>query len=95
MSKRLRGYNWDGTTFGMDVDGKRAAAVLKKAEYRDVPSRYSSATRKRLCIPWNQVASLMGDAAWLVTERRAFEYVQFDDDDYKYTVLYPEKEVKV
>lgn len=28
----LRGFHKDGTTFGMDVDGKRAAAVMRKSE---------------------------------------------------------------
>lgn len=92
MSRHLRGYEYDGTTFGMDVDSRRATIIEKKAQYLTLVRPGYAFPAKRLCIPWNQVASLMGEAAWLVTEKHSFEYVQFDDS-YRYSVIYPETEV--
>lgn len=86
--KRLHAVTRDGTTFGMEVDGVHARRVINKAEYKEV--RRSFSTTMRLCIPANQIASLMGEAAWLVTEKQDFVSVSFDDDPYQYTVIYPE-----
>ena len=88
MSKHLRGFYKDGTTFGMEVDGVRASKVEKKAEYKTHINQYGYKVGT-LCIKAPFVASLMGEAAWLITERQDFTHVQFDDSA-KYRVIYPE-----
>ena len=87
--KRLHAVTRSGTTFGMEVDGVRARRVINKAECREVRTPFGSVHR-RLCIKANQIASLMGEAAWLVTEKQDFVTVSFDEDPYQYTVIYPE-----
>lgn len=86
MSKHLRGYCKDGTTFGMEVDGVRASKVVKKAEYMSHINQYGHKVGT-LCIKAPLIASLMGEAAWLITERQDFTHVQFDDGA-KYKVIY-------
>lgn len=88
MSKHLRGFCKDGTTFGMDVDGKRAAAVMRKSE-RITMMNSIGHKRTESCLRSALIASLMGEAAWLITERQDFTHVQFDDS-VKYRVIYPE-----
>lgn len=89
MSKHLRGWARNGYTFGMDVDGKRAAAVMKKAEYITHINAYGCKVGE-LCIKAPLVASLMGEAAWVVTENHDFTHVQFDDSP-RYRVIYEKK----
>lgn len=89
MSKHLRGFNKDGTTFGMDVDGTRAAAVMKKSFTRCTGYKFEIYEQKEVCLNAADVASLMGHAAWLVAEDHAFTHVQFDDS-VKYKIVYPE-----
>lgn len=86
--KKLHAITRDGTTFGMEVDGVQARRVINKARYMEV--RMSYGTSMKLCIPANQIASLMREAAWLVTEKQNFISVSFDDDPYQYPVIYPE-----
>lgn len=90
MSKHLRGFCKNGTTFGMEVDGIRASKVMKKAEYITHINQYGNKVG-RLCIKAPLIASLMGDVAWLITEKQDFTHVQFDDSA-KYMVIYPENE---
>lgn len=87
--KRLHAITRTGTTFGMEVDGVKARRVINSAKYQEVMSPYGT-SRKRLCIPSNQLATLMREAAWLVTEKQDFVEVSFDEDPYRYTVIYPE-----
>ena len=90
MSKHLRAYTKRGYTFGMDVDGTRATKVLKKA--RKIPKTlYGGYVSNELVIDAPQVATLMGDAAWMVTEIRDFERIQIDDSPW-YRVIYPQEE---
>ena len=89
----LRGFHKDGTTFGMDVDARRANAVMKKAERITRTTEFGT-ERTESCLRAPLVASLMGEAAWLITEYHDFTHVQFDDS-VKYRVIYPEeKEAK-
>lgn len=90
MSKHLRGFHKDGTTFGMDVDGKKAAAVMRKSFTRCIGTTNEIYEIKRPCLYAADVASLMGPVAWLVTERQYFTHVQLDDS-VKYRIVYPEQ----
>lgn len=90
MSKHLRGFCKDGTTFGMEVDGKRSVAVMRKAEkIRSVNS--FGYERTESCLRSADVASLMGSVAWLITEKQDFTHVQIDDS-IKYRIIYPEQD---
>lgn len=84
----LRGFHWDGTTFGMNVDTRRANAVMKKAERITIMNSLGH-ERTESCLRSPLIASLMGEAAFLITEYHAFTHVQFDDS-VKYRVIYPE-----
>lgn len=74
----------------MDVDGKAARRVLKHVER--IPETYEilgkTYTHYRLGIKAPYIASLMGEAAWLVTENKDFEKVLFEDDEIWYEVIY-------
>lgn len=92
MAKEFRAWNKDGTTFGMDVDSTKATKALKKAYYKTRTIRIGEVdfNQKYLCIDSRWVASMMGDAAWLVTEHQDFTHIQIDDGP-RYKVIYPEK----
>lgn len=89
MAKELCAINRQGQTFGMEVDGVRAAAVMKKAFTITEVVKYGdrSYTRKKSALKANQIASLMREAAWLVVELHDFVRVQFDDSQW-YEVVY-------
>ena len=89
MAKHLRAFTKRGYTFGMDVDATRATKALKNARSVQIPT-YGGYTRKELVIDAPQIASLMGEAAWMVTEIRDFERIQIDDSPW-YTVIYPQE----
>lgn len=72
----------------MEVDGVRAARVLNKARRITNVNRWGT-TIVELAIDAPQVASLMGEAAWLVTENQDFTHIQIDKSP-KYKVIYPE-----
>ena len=84
----MRGFHKDGTTFGMNVDARRANAVMKKAE-RITRMNSLGHERTESCLRSPLIASLMGEAAFLITEYHDFTHVQFDDS-VKYRVIYPE-----
>lgn len=84
----LRGFHNDGTTFGMDVDARRANAVMKKSERITIMNSLGH-ERTESCLRSPLIASLMGETAWLITEYHDFTHVQFDDS-VKYRVIYPE-----
>ena len=84
----MRGFHKDGTTFGMNVDARRANAVMKKAE-RITMMNSLGHERTESCLRSPLIASLMGEAAFLITEYHDFTHVQFDDS-VKYRVIYPE-----
>lgn len=86
---QLHAITRNGTTFGMEVDGRQARRAIKSAVYADYVTPWGT-TFKRLCIKAPQIASLMGDAAWIVVEKRDFVEVSFDEDPTRYMVIYPE-----
>jgi len=90
--KHLRAYTKEGYTFGMDVDGRQAARVLKKEIRIENPRIVSGVTymNYRWGLPALLIASLMGEASWLVTECRDFTKVQIGDSMW-YEVIYDEE----
>ena len=79
----------------MDVDGTALRKVLKKVER--IPEQYEilgkTYTRYHMAIKAPLIATLMGEAAWHVTQDRAFEKVMFEGDGQWYEVIYPEETV--
>ncbi len=74
----------------MDVDGKRAAAVMRKSFTRCIGYTFEIYERREPCLNASDVASLMGSAAWLITKCRSFTHVQLNDSA-KYRIVYPEQ----
>lgn len=75
----------------MDVDGKALRQVLKHHVER-IPETYEvfgkTYTHYRIGIKAPYIASLMGSAAWLVTEYEEFTEVTFEGDGQRYEVIY-------
>ena len=85
---------FDGTTFGMDVQNSLAFRNLKKhVFYGEVKPAGRHLSVKRLCIPAKYVAAVMGPAAWLVTEERCMETVRWKNSAEHY-IIYDSEEQK-
>lgn len=80
--KHFRAETRMGYTFGMDVETTLASRALKKTFYQDQPlNQYNPNTIiTRRCIHARDVASMMGEVAWLVTEAKDFVKVQIGED---------------
>lgn len=83
---------FDGTTFGMDVDAKALRNLKKKAYYGEVKPRGHSRSAKRKCVPARYVAAVMGEAAWLVSEKHLMETIRWGDE-LEYYIIYDEEEL--
>lgn len=79
--KHFRGYNRDGTTFGMDIETNTAPyrAIKKYTAPRQVTTRYGIRRTVRAC-PFQYVAGVMREAGWLVAEKQSFRSFSIDDD---------------
>lgn len=90
MGTDLHMREFDGTTFGMEVQNAAAFRALKKqAFYGEVTPRGYSRAVKRLCVPAKAVAAVMGQAAWLVSEGRYMETIRWGDSSEHY-IIYEE-----
>lgn len=84
---------FSGTTFGMEVQNPAAFRALKKnITYGEVTPRGLSRPVKRRLIRAKYVAAVMGQAAWLVTERREMETVSWEDSGDIYIIYDTPKE---
>lgn len=89
MSKHFTGYSYDMTTFGMEIDASLARKALKKSFFKDFQiGEHSFRVRTYRCIKDVDVASVMGECAWLVIEKKAFDFVQLGEDSPKLKVIY-------
>ena len=88
MSKHFTGYHRDMTTFGMEIDASLARKALKKTFYEEFPIGRGLRTRLFRCIKDVDVASVMGECAWLVIQKQAFEFVQLGEDEPKLKAIY-------
>lgn len=87
MATHLRMVQFDGTTFGMDVQNAVAFRALKKnISYGEITPRGWHHSTKRRIIPAKYVAAVMGEAAWLITENRCMETVRWEDSGELYIV---------
>lgn len=80
--KHFRGYNREGTTFGMDIEANTAAyrAMKKNTQQQRITTRYG--TQRTVCVcPFQYVAGIMREASWLVTEKQSFRKFTIDDGE--------------
>lgn len=78
---------FDGTTFGMESQSAPALRTLKKSVfYGEVIPHGWHRPIKRLCVPAQKVAAVMGEAAWLITENRYVETVRWGDSAEHYII---------
>ena len=91
MKKKLHAVQFDGLTFGMEIDtGTEAYINFKKSlKYEKCISIVGTEIPVRV-IPNTALGAIMREAKWLVTERHCFNYVKIDgfkDEIYvRYTV---------
>lgn len=86
---------FDGTTFGMEVQNAAAFRVMKKHTFHgEVTPSGRHHTTKRLCVPAKYVAAVMGEAAWLVSEGHYMETVRWGDSAEHYIIYTSEEEQK-
>lgn len=90
MQLHMRQY--DGTTFGMETQSAAAFKKLKKnAFYGEVTPSGWNRSVKRLCVKASDLAAVMGEAAWLVSEGHYMETVRWGDSPEHY-IIYEQKE---
>ena len=79
--KHFRGYNRDGTTFGMEIETNTAAyrAIKKNTALKQITTHYGVERTVRAC-PYQYVAGIMREAGWLVAEKQSFSKFSIDDD---------------
>ena len=79
MGKNLHAVEFDGTTFGMELDTDTPAWRKLKAAVK--VEKYISKLGfegRRLTVPHIALAACMREAHWLVSERKAFDYITID-----------------
>lgn len=71
--KHFRGYNRDGTTFGMEIETNTAVyRAMKKATNRqEITGQFGIKVNVLVC-PYQYVAGIMREAGWLVAEKQSF-----------------------
>ena len=80
--KHFRGYNWDGTTFGMEIETNTAAyrAMKKNTPRQQITGHYGIQVNVPVC-PFQYVAGIMREAGWLVAEKQSFRKFTIDDGE--------------
>lgn len=91
MSKKLHAVQFDGTTFGMNIETNTEAykRFRKNLKYEMAMGVLGFEVEVRT-IPYLVLGSIMQEAHWLVTERKLFNKIRIDgfaDEDIyvKYT----------
>ena len=85
---------FDGTTFGMSVEASSPAFKRMKRNAftgRVTPHR-SRIERDARCVLAADVAAVMGQAGWLVSERREMETIRWGHDETEHYIIYEEGE---
>lgn len=88
MSKHLHAVEFDGTTFGMPIETDTTAYRKFKSQVKcETAISVIGTAVKVLTVPYLYLAAIMGEAHWLVTERKDFNrfYIEgFKSDEYIY-----------
>ena len=81
-----------GTTFGMSVAASSPAfkRMKRNAFTSRIKPRGGWVERAVRCVRAADVATVMGQAGWLVSEERAMETIRWGDDNTEYYIIYEE-----
>lgn len=88
MSKHLHAIEFNGTTFGMEIETDTAAYRKFKSQVKieKVINEFGAESYK-LTVPYLFLAAIMRESHWLVSERKDFDkfYIEgFMDDTFIY-----------
>lgn len=80
MSKHLHAVEFDGNTFGMEIETDTAAYRKFKSQvkYEKVIS-ISGVEMKAYTVPYLFLAAIMREAHWLVSEKKDFNKIWIED----------------
>ena len=83
---------FDGTTFGMSVEASSPAfRRMKKNAFTGTVTPFGRRIpRKVRCVRAADVAAVMGQAGWLVSEGRYMETIRWGDDGTDHYIIYEE-----
>lgn len=81
---------FSGTTFGMSVEASSPAfkRMKRNAFTAKMKPRGSLVERTVRCVRAADVAAVMGQAGWLVSEGRYMETIRWGNDDTEYYIIY-------
>ena len=90
MDLHMREFS--GTTFGMSVEASSPAfkRMKRNAFTAKIKPRGSWVERTVRCVRATDVAAVMGQAGWLVSESRCMETIRWGNDDTEYYIIYEE-----
>ena len=91
MDLHMREFS--GTTFGMSVEASSPAfkRMKRNAFTAKIKPRGSWVERTVCCVRAADVAAVMGQAGWLVSEGRYMETIRWGKDDTEYYIIYEEE----
>ena len=83
---------FDGTTFGMAVAASSPAfRRMKKNSFNRKMALHGGIIERTVrCVRAADVAAVMGDAGWLVSEGRYMETIRWGDDQTEHYIIYEE-----
>lgn len=83
---------FDGITFGMAVEASSPAfRRMKKNAFNRKMALYGGIIERIVRCVWAaDVAAVMGDAGWLVSEGRYMETIRWGDDPTEHYIIYEE-----
>ena len=83
---------FDGTTFGMSVEASSPAfrRMKKNAFTGKVKPHGSCIERTVRCVWASDVAAVMGQAGWLVSERQEMGTIRWGNDETEHYIIYEE-----
>lgn len=83
---------FDGTTFGMSVAASSPAfRRMKKNAFTGTVTPSDRITPRTVrCVRAADVAAVMGEAGWLVSEGRHMETIRWGDDPTEHYIIYEE-----
>lgn len=78
--RELHAVQFDGITFGMEIDAQSAAfRNFKKNLKREIAIGPFGTERRIHTIPHLALAALMGTAHWLVSEKKLFDKIRIEE----------------
>ncbi len=81
---------FDGTTFGMSVEASSPAfkRMKRNAFSGKITPHWSCIERAARCVRAADVAAVMGQAGWLVSERREMETIRWGNNETEHYIIY-------